>query len=101
MVSDETGRQLHDRATLGMPLPPEDEAQLQQWYVQQDQRESDTLARAAPPGDLVKLREDVNGALVQLQSVTNRVQVMVGENETLKQEIATLQWQLKKNAQPA
>ncbi len=101
MVSDQTGRELHDRATRGMPLSAEDQAQLELWYAQQDQGESDTLTRAAPPGDLVKLRNDVDGALAQLQGVTHRVKALAGENETLKQEIATLQRQLQKNAQPA
>jgi len=36
-----------------------------------------------------------------LQGVTHRVQVLAGENETLKQEIVTLQRQLKRNPQPA
>jgi hypothetical protein len=101
MVSDERGRELHDGATRGMPLSAQEQVQLEEWYAQQDQSEGDTLARAAPPRDLVKLRNDVAGALVQLQQVTDRVKALAGENENLKQEIATLQRQLKKNAQPA
>jgi hypothetical protein len=101
MLNDEQGRELHDRATRGMPLSAQEQAQLEQWYAQQDQCETDTLTRAAPPSDLVRLRREIDGALAQLQGVTQRVQVLAGQNEALKQEIATLQRQLKKNAQPA
>ena len=101
MVSDELGRELHDRATRGMPLSAAEQAALQEWCALHDQRETATLAQAAPWGDLVKLRQDVDVALVQLQGVTHRVRVLAGENETLKQEIATLQRQLKRNPQPA
>jgi hypothetical protein len=100
-VSDEMGRELHDRATRGVPLSAEDQEQLEQWYTQQDQYETDRLTRAAPPGDLVQLRNEVDRALVQLQGVTQRVKALAAENEALKQEIAMLQGQLKKNAQPA
>jgi hypothetical protein len=101
MVSNEMGQELHDRATRGMPLSAEEKVRLEEWYAQQDQVESDTLARAGPPGDLVKLRSEVDAALGQLQIVTDRVKTLAGQNETLKQEIATLERQLKKNAQPA
>jgi hypothetical protein len=101
MVSDELGRELHDRATRGIPLSAHEQSALQEWYAHYDQCETATLAQAAPRGDLVKLRQDVDAALAQLQGVTHRVQVLAGENETLKQEIVTLQRQLKRNPQPA
>jgi hypothetical protein len=101
MVSDAIGRELHDRATRGVPLSAQDQAQLEEWYARQDRGEADRLAGAAPPGDLVKLRQDVDGALARLQGVTHRVQALAGENEALMQELATLQRQLKQNAQPA
>src|SRR5438876_254794 len=100
MMTDKIGRELHDRATRGMPLSAEDQAQLEKWYDQQDECETDTLVRAAPPADLVRVRHDVDAALVELQNVTHRIQALAGENETLKREIAVLQRQLK-NAQPA
>jgi hypothetical protein len=101
MVSDEIARELHDRATRGTPLSAQDQAELEQWHALQDQREAGTLARAVPPGDLIKLRNDIERALAQLGSVTQRVQALASDNEALKQEIATLQRQLKQNAQPA
>jgi hypothetical protein len=101
MVSDELGRELHDRATRGIALSAHEQASLHEWHAHHDQREIATLAQAAPRGDLVKLRQDVDVALAQLQGVTHRVQVLAGENDALKQEIVTLQRQLKRNPQPA
>ena len=84
-----------------MPLAAQDKANLEQWYTQHDRGETETFARAVPLGDLVKLREDVDRALAQLRGVTHRVSALADENEALKQEISTLQRQLKQNAQPA
>jgi hypothetical protein len=101
MISDEMARMLHDRATRGIALSADEQAELDHWYSQQDECETDMLTRAAPAGDLFRLRKDVDGALAQLQGVTHRVKALVGENETIKREIAVLQAQLKKNVQPA
>ena len=43
MVSDELGKQLHDRATRGEALSPEEQAQLKDWYATQDRAEADQL----------------------------------------------------------
>ena len=100
MINDKTASDLHDRATRGMPLSPQDQANLKEWYEKQDQCETNALLHPAPPGDLVGIRHQVNVALVGLQTVTQRIQDLAGENETLKQEIAVLQRKVK-NAQPA
>jgi hypothetical protein len=84
-----------------MALSAEEQAQLDEWYAQQDQRESDALARVTPPEELVQLRQQVDPGLAELQSVAQRVLAIASENQSLKQEIATLQRRLNTNAQPA
>jgi hypothetical protein len=101
MVSDEIGRDLHDRATSGATLSVQEQAELEHWYARQDQHERDTLTRTTPSSDLAKFRQDVDHALAQLQGVTRRVQTISGETGALKEEIAKLERQLQKNAQPA
>src|SRR5206468_11907220 len=101
MTNDYLGQSLHDRATRGLPLTSEEQAQLQQWYRRQDGEEADILAQAPAPEDLAKLRQQVDTAVAQLLGATQRVQKLVGENDTLKQVIITLQRQLTKTTQPA
>ncbi|MDM8522725.1 hypothetical protein QUF80_05070 [Desulfococcaceae bacterium HSG8] len=43
MLSDETGKQLHDRVTLGKVLTPEEHNLLEKWYNNQDNAESELL----------------------------------------------------------
>jgi len=47
MVSDELGKQLHDRATRGQDLSPEEQAQLVAWYAAQDRAEMADLGLPA------------------------------------------------------
>jgi len=43
MVSDEIGKQLHNRATRGEVLSAEEQAHLEEWYATQDRAEADQL----------------------------------------------------------
>ena len=47
MVSDELGKQLHDRATRGEKLNPSESAELTAWYNEQDTTEYEILALVA------------------------------------------------------
>jgi hypothetical protein len=46
MISKEVGLRLHDLATRGKTLTPEEQVQLKQWYAAEDQAEMRMLAPA-------------------------------------------------------
>ena len=50
-VSDELGRQLHDRATRGESLSVEEREQLEAWYVLLDRTEMEMLGLVTPKAD--------------------------------------------------
>ena len=89
MISDDVGRQLHDRFTRDQSLSASEMAELEQWYAQMDQQECEMLARIAPSSSLAEL--------------TERIQALTTGNSQLRQEISVLQQQLsqKSAAQPA
>src|SRR4051794_29058984 len=94
MIPDDTGKQLHDKATRGMPLTTEAEAHLKEWYARLDEEESRLLAAAAPPSDLEALRRQVHAILAEIITVTQKIQAVTRENEALRKEIAALQERL-------
>jgi hypothetical protein len=103
MSLDDRLQQLHDKATRGMTLSAEEQAQLAAWYAEQDQRESTLLE---PPGSSqhrAALHAQVESALAQLPTVTQRIQELTAHNETVRREIAILQRQLTRTTvhQPA
>jgi hypothetical protein len=100
MTPDDVGRCLHDKATRGVGLSAEEQAQLADWYSQQDAAESAALAGAAPAGALAELRAQVDSAAADLVAVTQRVQAVTAENESLRREIITLQLQLARRRTP-
>ena len=98
----ERSQQLHDRFTRGEILTAAEQTLLGQWYADQDREEEARLA--TPPAQrLVRLRSEIDEGLAQLAVLTQRLQTLTSENETVRQEIATLQRQLarKPAAQPA
>jgi hypothetical protein len=75
MISDELGRQLHDRSTRGESLSIEEEQQLNSWYDQQDEIESRLiLSRVTPGRDLSELQTQIEASLSELESVLHRIQ---------------------------
>ncbi len=94
MISDEVGKQLHDKATRGESLSPEERTQLENWYALQDDAESKELGLSATEKTLTTLQGQVDAALAQLVVVTKRIQEIAVENETLRREVASLRRQL-------
>jgi hypothetical protein len=97
MTSDEMGMQLHDKATRGLPLSGEEQALLTAWYARQDEEEGKQLAAIAP-SRLATLREEVNSTLAQIVTVSQCIQTMNQENESLRKEIAVLEQRLTQQA---
>ena len=63
------GVELHDRATRGEVLTPEEEEQLASWYEQQDAAESQYLSQSQTESLLVELQDQVRLTLGQLTTV--------------------------------
>ncbi len=92
MVSDELGKQLHDRATRGHALTAEEQAQLEVWYAAQDRAERAVL-RVPKPDITVSLQAQIDAVLVRLAATTQRIQELTEENKALRREIAVLRRQ--------
>jgi hypothetical protein len=94
MQSDEHGRTLHDKRTRGEALSDQEQAELEQWYARLDQQEIAALDRMLPSPKLADLEAQVATAILQLQSVTQRIQALTADNAAVRQEIADLQRRL-------
>ncbi|MFQ5859019.1 MAG: initiation control protein YabA [Anaerolineae bacterium] len=103
MVSDNTGKRLHDRATRGEELSEEEQAQLEAWYAIQDRAEADELGLTGLTEAVAALEVQIDSALTQLATVIRRIQELTEENQALRRENAALRRQLAQRAlsQPA
>lgn len=100
MVSDEIGKQLHDRATRGDILSPDEKVQLEEWYAAQDRDEMATLGLTATVKKVKSLQTQVDITLAQLTTITSRIKEIAEENEALRREITTLSRQLTQRVIP-
>ena len=94
MISDELGKQLHDRATRGESVSEEEQGQLDVWYAAQDRTEMEALDLTAATEAVELLQAQVDSVLVQLGTVTKRIQEIAEENQVLRKEIAMFRCQL-------
>jgi len=101
MDSGELAKQLHDRATRGVVLSPDEQAQLDTWYARQDTAENAMLAPTSPPQTLVALQVQVDTAVTQLLTATQRVRDLTLQNDALRRDIAILKQQLSPASQTA
>lgn len=60
MISDELGKQLHDRSTLGEVLSVLEEQQLNVWYDYQDQVESELILSSVSDGSFSELQTQID-----------------------------------------
>lgn len=95
MISDDMGKQLHQKFTRGEALSTEEHTQLEEWYASQDDAERHALGLASiNEEELTALQAQVDAALAQLTTATTRIQEIASENETLRQEITVLRRRL-------
>jgi hypothetical protein len=103
MNSNDVGKGLHDRATRGVELTAEEQAQLNEWYAEQDRAEAAVLPRPTSAQPLDALYDQVNRVMVKLGDMIRRIQTLSAENDAARKEIAELQRRLtsKLAARPA
>lgn len=94
MISNDLGKDLHDRSTRGEQLSDDEQGQLDSWYEYQDNLEDNILGTGAEKKTITRLQSQIEVALTQLIAITNRIQEVASENETLRQEISSLRHQL-------
>jgi capsule polysaccharide export protein KpsE/RkpR len=91
MTPDEIGQRLHDRATRGETLTPEEEERLRRWYADHDQEEMAQLNAAPVPSELTDIQARLQHAAAHVVAQAQRIEAMTAENAQLRQEIASLQ----------
>ena len=103
MNPNDVGERLHDRATRGVELTAEEQAQLSEWYAQRERVEAAVFSRPTSAQCHDVLHAQVDRVMVQLGGVTQRIQTLSAENDAVRKEIAGLQRRLanKSAAQPA
>ncbi|SRR6266511_3586103 len=100
MIADELGQQLHDKATRGATLTAQEQAQLDEWYSQQDRTESQSLGQSYGESAANALRSQVAEALAQMQAVAADIQNLAGANETLRREVTALRERVAQRPAP-
>jgi hypothetical protein len=103
MVTDDFGKQLHNRVARGEALSTEEQAQLEDWYATQDRIEMDQLGLTVTTETVASLQIQIDSALTLLATITKRIQEIAEENQALRREIAALCRQLAQqdSLQPA
>lgn len=94
MITDNKGKQLHDKASRGESLTAEEYAQLEEWYAVQDQAEIVALGLNEREKVQANLQAQIEDALAQLVKISSRIQQTASENESLRRENAALRQQL-------
>ena len=87
-------QELHDRATRGVVLSDEEMAQLNAWYVQEDEAEARLLGVSDGAEKTDVLQTQIKAALTQVAAVTRQIQRLMLQNEELRREVAVLKQRL-------
>ena len=76
-MAHDVGKHLHDRATRGEELSPEEHAQLDNWYATHDRTEFDELRVAGTDKALPALQANIDVTVGQLATLTRRIQFYI------------------------
>ncbi|KAM3110783.1 hypothetical protein [Phormidesmis sp. 146-33] len=94
MISDDFAIQLHDQLTRGVALSEQEQTQLTQWYAAQDGMENVTLSKNQDSQNIQALQTQVDTTIDHLLTITQKIQTLSAENETLRQDVRALKQQL-------
>lgn len=103
MTEEQTGPQLHDRATRGETLSEEEQTRLARWYHEEDEREVKRLGLDRPEGELPDLSVRIEASLVQIRSLTEQLHELSAQNDGLRRDILMLRREVaqRTSTQPA
>ncbi len=94
---EELGQQLHDRATRGETLSPQEQKQLDAWYAAMDRAEIADLGLGEETGD-EPLVARIDATLAEIAKVTQRIRDLDTQTRTLRRENAALRLRLTRQA---
>lgn len=94
MTFEEIGHQLHAKYSRGEALTEEEQLQLNKWYASQDEKEFAALGINQEIDQETQLRQQIENALAQLVWLSEKIQKIASENESLKNENSILKQQL-------
>lgn len=100
-MNDEQIQHLHDQMTRGHPLTPEEQSELEAWYVRQDQSEAHLLSQPTRSASPVELQQQIATVAMQLESATQHIREVMAENLLLRHEVTALQHRLAQIADKA
>ena len=89
---------LHDKATRGGALSPEEQASLDAWYAAEDAGEARALRHANGASPATVLDAAITRATADIAALAADIQSLATQNAALRQEIRTLQEELAKRA---
>lgn len=101
MIPLERGQYLHNQSIQKAFLTPDERTELEQWYREQDEVESQTIRLPEVKGDVEAIRAQITATLEEIEKVVREIQETNAENERLRHEIARLQQQLVKTSSTA
>jgi hypothetical protein len=90
MISDDSARRLHDKATRGGALSGKEREALEEWTSAQDEAEAKLLSPKSLQPSLAELRSQVESALEQVEAATGVIRRLFSENDSLRNENAAL-----------
>ncbi len=98
-MKNELGRKLHDRATRGHKLSPEEQEQLEAWYAEMDRAEAADLGldKEAPEATLPALIEKT---LAEIAGATRRIRELDRQAREIEQENGALRVRLSRRLSP-
>jgi len=101
MIPLEHGQHLHNQFVRGEILSPDERAELEQWYQEQDELESRTVRFPELKGDVEAIQAKITATLEEIEKTAREMREINAENEHLRLEIAMLQQQLEKTSSTA
>ncbi|MGD9732135.1 MAG: hypothetical protein AB7U45_08135 [Desulfamplus sp.] len=90
MLSDEIGKELHERATQGKILTNEEHKLLQEWYNVQDRAESECLYSNAVVETEHTIQKQINNIIIKIEAASENIHKLTSENILLKKNIAAI-----------
>ena len=93
-------QQLHDRATRGMTLSPEEQHVLDAWYAAEDEAEQTLLAASGVDSNHAELRVSIRSLMERVLAEAQHTQTLLMQNDLLRRQIDELKQQLIRRSMP-